>query len=161
MGMSFCVIALGKLREPFFRAAADEYLKRCRRYGAIEEIELPDLPEPSHDSAALVQQVLDKEAESILARVKPSDYVIALAIEGKQLDSLEMSAHLSVLQASEAKRIVFIIGGSLGLGQAVLARANERLSLSRLTFPHQMARVMLLEQLYRSCKIAANERYHK
>lgn len=159
--MSISIIAVGKMKEKPFRAMADEYLKRLSRFGKTEEIELPDLPEPTASSAAIEKQIKDKEGEMILAKIKPTDYVIALTIPGKQWDSPGLSRHMEELMDRGQSSMVFVIGGSLGLSDAVIARANEQLSMSKMTFPHQLARVMLLEQLYRAMKIRAGERYHK
>ena len=159
--MSISIIAVGKMKEKPFRAMADEYLKRLSRFGKTEEIELPDLPEPTASSAAIEKQIKDKEGEMILAKIKPGDYVIALTIPGKQWDSPGLSRHMEELMDRGQSSMVFVIGGSLGLSDAVIARANEQLSMSKMTFPHQLARVMLLEQLYRAMKIRAGERYHK
>ena len=159
--MSIAIIAVGKMKEKPFRAMADEYLKRLSRFGKTEEIELPDLPEPTASSAAIEKQIKDKEGEMILAKIKPTDYVIALTIPGKQWDSPGLSRHMEELMDRGQSSMVFVIGGSLGLSDAVIARANEQLSMSKMTFPHQLARVMLLEQLYRAMKIRAGERYHK
>lgn len=159
--MSLAVIAVGKMKEKPYRAMADEYLKRLSRYEKIEEIELNDLPEPSMTSEAIEEQIKLKEGEEILRRLKPGDRVIAMTIPGKQFTSPELSEHLENLKTRGVSRTVFIIGGSLGLGKNVLDRADEEMSMSKMTFPHQLARVMLLEQLYRACKIAAGEKYHK
>ena len=159
--MSITVIAVGKMKEKPFRAMADEYLKRLSRFGKTEEIELPDLPEPVNSSPAIEKQIKDKEGEAILAKIRPSDYVVALTIPGKQWDSPGLSDHLNTVMERGTSSLVFVIGGSLGLSDAVIARANEQLSMSKMTFPHQLARVMLLEQLYRAMKISAGERYHK
>ncbi len=159
--MRCTVIAVGKMKEKPYRQMADEYLKRLSRYGKFEELEVPDLPESQHASPALEEQVKTREGESILARIRPGDYVIALTIPGKQYTSPALSAHLDHLAAQGAGHIVLVIGGSLGLSGQVLARADEELSMSPMTFPHQLARVMLLEQLYRAMKISAGERYHK
>ena len=159
--MSISIIAVGKMKEKPFRAMADEYLKRLSRFGKTEEIELPDLPEPTASSAAIEKQIKDREGEMILAKIKPTDYVIALTIPGKQWDSPGLSRHMEELMDRGQSSMVFVIGGSLGLSDAVIARANEQLSMSKMTFPHQLARVMLLEQLYRAMKIRAGERYHK
>ncbi len=158
--MSTIILSVGKLKEKPYREMADEYLKRLSRFGKYEEIELPDLPEGG-GSAALEEQVKTKEGEAILSRIKPGDHVIALTIPGKQTDSPALAKHLQELRANGAGRIVFVIGGSLGLGKNVLERADEELSMSRMTFPHQLARVMLLEQLYRSEMILSGGRYHK
>ena len=159
--MQAAILCLGKLREKYWRQAADEYLKRLSRYGRVEEIELNDEPEPGDDSEALAKRVMDREGARLLARVKQGDHVIALCIGGKQWDSVAFSRHLEELQKRGCQRIVFVIGGSLGLGEDVIARADEKLSLSQMTFPHQVARVLLMEQLYRAAKITAGERYHK
>ena len=158
--MSMALICMGRLKEKYWRDAAAEYEKRLTRYTKFETIELPDLPEPQNSSPAIEMQIKEKEGAAILAKLRPDDTVVALCIDGKQLDSVQLSKKLMQLQDS-GKRIVFIIGGSLGLSDAVVARANVKLSFSPMTFPHQLARIMLLEQVYRACKIAAGERYHK
>ena len=159
--MTIAVVGVGRLRERFYRDAADEYLKRLKRFGPVEEIELPDLPEPAHSSPAIEEQIRRREGEAILARVKPGDYVVALCIDGRQMTSEQLAARVRALEDRGVQRTLFVIGGSLGLSDAVVRRADERLSFSPMTFPHQLARVMLLEQLYRARKIGANERYHK
>lgn len=158
--MSTAILCVGKLKEKPYRDMADEYLKRLGRFGKYEEIEVPDLPDGG-GSPALEEQVKAKEGEAILARIKPGDHVICLTIPGRQTDSPQLAKHLQDLRTGGAGRVVFVIGGSLGLGQNVLARADEELSMSRMTFPHQLARVMLLEQLYRGEMISAGSRYHK
>ena len=158
--MSMALVCMGRLKEKYWRDAAGEYEKRLSRYTKFETIELPDLPEPANSSPAIEQQIKEKEGTAILAKIRPEDTVIALCIDGKQLDSVQLSRKLTQIQDS-GKRIVFVIGGSLGLSEAVGARANVKLSFSPMTFPHQLARLMLLEQVYRACKIAAGERYHK
>lgn len=159
--MSITLIAVGKMKEKPYRQMADEYLKRLSRYGKVEEIELPDLPEPTNSSPAIEQQIKDKEGEVILSRIKPGDYVIAMTIPGRQWDSPSLSRHVDELMTRGQSNLVFLIGGSLGLSDKVLARADEEMSMSKMTFPHQLARVMLLEQLYRAMKIRSGERYHK
>lgn len=159
--MTIAVVGVGRLRERFYRDAADEYLKRLKRFGPVEEIELPDLPEPAHSSPAIEEQIRRREGEAILARVKPGDHVVALCIDGRQMTSEQLAARVRALEDRGVQRTLFVIGGSLGLSDAVVRRADERLSFSPMTFPHQLARVMLLEQLYRARKIGANERYHK
>ena len=158
--MTIAVVGVGRLRERFYRDAADEYLKRLKRFGPVEEIELPDLPEPANSSPAIEEQIR-REGEAILARVKPGDHVVALCIDGRQMTSEQLAARVRALEDRGVQRTLFVIGGSLGLSDAVVRRADERLSFSPMTFPHQLARVMLLEQLYRARKIGANERYHK
>ena len=160
--MSTAILCVGKMKEKPYRQMADEYLKRLGRYGKYEEIEIPDLPEPaSGSSEALEEQLKAKEGEAILARIRPGDRVIAMTIGGKRRSSEELAKHIEELKTGGVSRFVFVIGGSLGLGRNVLARADEELSMSPMTFPHQLARVMLLEQLYRAEKINAGERYHK
>ncbi len=158
--MNAAVVCVGRLREKFYAAAAEEYLKRLSRYGKTEIIELPDLPEPANASDADRALVMEKEGQSILSRLKPTDHVIALCVEGPQLTSEAFAGRLSQLEM-RGSRAAFVIGGSLGLSPAVIQRADEKLSLSKMTFPHQLARVLLLEQIYRACKINAGERYHK
>ena len=160
--MSTAILCVGKMKEKSYRQMADEYLKRLGRYGKYEEIEIPDLPEPaSGSSEALEEQLKAKEGEAILAKIRPGDRVIALTIGGKRRSSEELAKHIEEMKTGGVSRFVFIIGGSLGLGRNVLTRADEELSMSPMTFPHQLARVMLLEQLYRAEKINAGERYHK
>lgn len=158
--MNSALICVGRLKERYWREAAAEYEKRLTRFGRFETIELPDLPEPANSSPAIERQIRQKEGEAILAKIREDDVVIALCIEGKQLDSVQLSQKLGELSAS-GRRVVFVIGGSLGLSEAVVSRAQMKLSFSPMTFPHQLARVMLLEQTYRAMKIAAGERYHK
>lgn len=159
--MSITVIAVGKMKEKPYRQMADEYLKRLSRYGKVDEVELPDLPEPVNSSPAIEAQIKDKEGDAILSRIRPGDYVIAMTIPGKQWDSPGLSRHLDELMSRGQSNLVFLIGGSLGLADKVLARADEEMSMSKMTFPHQLARVMLLEQVYRAMKIRSGERYHK
>jgi len=160
--VSVTILCVGKMKEKPYRQMADEYLKRLGRYGKYEEIEIPDLPEPGGGAAeALEEQLKAKEGEAILAKIRPGDRVIAMTIGGKKRSSEELAKHLARLKTGGVSRVAFVIGGSLGLGKNVLERADEELSMSDMTFPHQLARVMLLEQLYRAEKINAGERYHK
>ncbi len=154
------LICMGRLKEKYWRDAAGEYEKRLSRFGRWETIELPDLPEPANSSPAIEDQIRRKEGDAMMAKLKSDDYLIALCIDGKQLDSVQLSDKLGKLSQT-GRRVVFAIGGSLGLGDQVVARADMKLSFSPMTFPHQLARVMLLEQVYRACKIGAGERYHK
>ena len=158
--MNMALICVGRLKERYWREAAAEYEKRLGRFGRFETLELPDLPEPANSSTAIERQIRQKEGEAILAKIREDDIVIALCIEGKQLNSVQLSQKLAELSAT-GRRVAFVIGGSLGLSEAVVARAQMKLSFSPMTFPHQLARVMLLEQTYRALKIAAGERYHK
>ena len=158
--MNMALICMGKLKEKYWRDAAAEYEKRLSRFGKWETIELPDLPEPSNSSAAIEEQIKKKEGEAILSKLRDSDMVVCLCIDGKQLDSVQLSKKMTEL-IDTGRRVVFIIGGSLGLSDEVVRRAQLKLSFSPMTFPHQLARIMLLEQTYRALKIAAGERYHK
>jgi len=158
--MNMALICMGRLKEKYWRDAAAEYEKRLSRFGKFETIELPDLPEPSNSSPAIEEQIKKKEGEAILSKIRDGDVVVCLCIDGKQMDSVQLSGKLTEL-IDTGRRVVFVIGGSLGLSQAVIARAQVRLSFSPMTFPHQLARIMLLEQTYRALKIAAGERYHK
>ena len=159
--MSAAILCVGTMKDNAYREMADEYLKRLSRYGKYEEIEIPDLPEPAGNSVALEEQVKTREGEALLAKIRPGDRVIALTIGGKTRSSEELAKHLADLKTGGVSSLVFVIGGSLGLGKNVLARADEEMSMSPMTFPHRLARVMLLEQLYRAEKINAGERYHK
>lgn len=158
--MNMALICVGRLKERYWRDAAGEYEKRLSRFGRFEEIELPDLPEPANSSPALETQLREREGRAILQRIREDDIVVALCIDGRQMDSVKLSKTLAELGGT-GRRVVFVIGGSLGLSEQVAARAQLRLSFSPMTFPHQLARVMLLEQLYRALKIAAGEKYHK
>ena len=153
--LSVTVLCVGKLRERFYADAAQEYLKRLSRLMPTDE------KEPANPSPALNEAVMRKEGEAILRHIPPKAYVITLCIEGRQLSSEAVAAKLKELFTQGKSDIVFIIGGSLGLHPSVTARADLKLSMSSMTFPHQLARVMLLEQLFRAAKINAGERYHK
>lgn len=159
--MNLRVLCVGRMKEKPYRLMADEYIKRLTRFGKIEEVEVPDLPEPPRGGAEAEEKVREREGEALLERVKGGDYVIALTIPGAQYASEAFSRHLEELALRGHSSVAFVIGGSLGLSRAVLARADEEMSLGPMTFPHQLARVMLLEQLYRARKIASGERYHK
>lgn len=159
--MTTAILCIGKLKESYWKAATDEYAKRLRRFGALEIIECPDLPEPKKPSKADIERILRQEGLSILSQIKPRDHVIALCVGGKAMDSISFSLHIQTLEESGVARAVFVIGGSNGLSPEILQRAQEYLSFSAMTFPHQLARVMLLEQIYRARKVLANETYHK
>ena len=159
--MAVTIICVGKLREKFFADAADEYLKRLKRIMPVSVIELPDEPEPTQPSEKLNEAVMKREGEKMLSRIGAQDHVIAMCIDGKQYESTELAGKIQNLFTQGKSNITFLIGGSLGIHPDVLKRANERMSMSKMTFPHQLARVMLLEQLFRAAKINAGERYHK
>ena len=159
--MRITCVAVGRLRETYFREAVAEYGKRLSRYCKLEIIELQDEKTPDGAGEALEQQIKDREGERILKVLKEDAYVIALAIEGVMPDSVELSRKLERLAVGGRSHLMFVIGGSLGLSGAVLKRADELLSFSAMTFPHQLMRVILLEQLYRSFRIRNHEPYHK
>jgi len=154
-------ITVGKIKEKFMTDAINEYGKRLSRYCKLEIIELQDEKTPDNASAVEEENIKNKEGERILAKIKDGAYVISLAIEGKQLDSVELSQKINDLGVNGTSHIVFIIGGSLGLSDAVKKRSDYLLSFSKMTFPHQLMRVILLEQVYRGFRIANNEPYHK
>ncbi len=155
------IVCVGKIKEKFYRDAAAEYSKRLSRYARIEIVECTDEKTPDNASVDLCDQIKSREGERILSKIKDGDYVIALSIEGKMYSSEALSGHLDKLMVSGKSTIVFVIGGSLGLAEGVLMRANEKLSFSAMTFPHQLMRVILLEQIYRSFRIIKGEPYHK
>ncbi|MBQ6622961.1 MAG: 23S rRNA (pseudouridine(1915)-N(3))-methyltransferase RlmH [Mogibacterium sp.] len=159
--MTINILCIGKLKERYWQDACAEYLKRIGGYSNIRVTELKEVRLPGNASAADERAVVDKEGERLLAKIADGDYVIAMEIGGKMLDSVELSEHLSGLFASGRSTVDFVIGGSLGLSDAVRRRADFALSMSRMTFPHQLARVLLLEQIYRAFKISAGESYHK
>lgn len=155
------IICVGKIKEKFYRDAVGEYTKRLSRYAKTEIIECNDEKTPDGASSDLCSQIKSKEGERILGKIKDTDHVIALAIDGRAYTSEGLSDHFGSLMLAGKSTIVFVIGGSLGLSDQVLKRADEKLSFSALTFPHQLMRVILLEQIYRSFKIMKGEPYHK
>ena len=154
------LLCVGKLKEPFYAAAVAEYQKRLTRHCKLEIVELTEQKLPDNPSPAEIAQALEKEAAAITERLPKGGAVIAMCIDGPQYDSESFARHLADNEM-KGNRQVFVIGGSLGLSKAVIQRADEKISLSKMTFPHQLARVLLLEQIYRACKINAGERYHK
>ena len=159
--MKVRIVCIGKLKEKYWKSAVAEYSKRISGYANIEIVELKESKLPANPSPADEAAVLVRESENILGKIKDNDYVIAMEVEGKQLDSVELSRKIQSTFDTKASTIDFIIGGSLGLSDDVKKRADYGLSFSKLTFPHQMARVMLLEQIYRAFKISSGETYHK
>lgn len=159
--MKITVVTVGKIKEKYFVDAIAEYAKRLSRYCKLEIIQVADEKTPDGASEALEMQIKDKEGERILANIKDGSFVVALAIEGQMLDSEELARKIEKWGVSGISQIVFVIGGSLGLSKAVLNRADYKLSFSKMTFPHQLMRVVLLEQIYRSYRIISNEPYHK
>lgn len=159
--MKITLITVGKIKEKFYTDAIAEYSKRLSRYCKLEIIQVADEKTPDKASEAEERLIKEKEGERILAQIKDGAYVIALAIDGQMLDSEQLAARIEQLGVSGKSQIVMIIGGSLGLSDAVLKRAEYKLSFSKMTFPHQLMRVILLEQIYRSYRIISNEPYHK
>lgn len=158
--MNGTLLCVGKLKEKWQQDGCAEYLKRLSRYGKYEIVAVDDAREPEHPSPALLEQLKDREGEALLKHIRPQDRVICLCIRADAPDSVALSRQLTAW-SGDGRRNVFVIGGSNGLSQAVLRRADAKLSFSNLTFPHGLMRVILLEQLYRAEKIRTGEKYHK
>ncbi|WP_317855467.1 23S rRNA (pseudouridine(1915)-N(3))-methyltransferase RlmH [Chakrabartyella piscis] len=159
--MKITIVCVGKLKEAYWKGAIAEYSKRLGRYLKLEIIELPDEKAPETMSPAQELEVKDKEGLRILKSIKDDAFVVALAVEGKMLSSEELAAFMADKGVRGVSHIAFVIGGSLGLSKEVMKRADYALSFSKMTFPHQMMRVVLLEQIYRAERINRNEPYHK
>lgn len=159
--MKISILCVGKVKEKFYRDAIDEFTKRLSRYCKLDIIEVADEKTPDKASETEVKQIKDKEGERLLKNIKDDAYVICLCIDGKQLDSEELSHKIETLGVQGTSHICFVIGGSLGLADEVIKRADYKLSFSKMTFPHQLMRVILLEQTYRAYRIMNNEPYHK
>ena len=155
------VLCVGKLKEKFYLEAAAEYVKRLQRFCKLELVELPESRLPESPSPAEVQRALAAEAAAIRERLPKGGAVIALCIEGKPCSSVELSRRMEELAVAGKTQLTFLIGGSVGLDESLKQQADWRLSMSPMTFPHHMARIMLLEQLYRAYQIAAGTKYHK
>lgn len=159
--MKITLLTVGKIKEKYLRDGIAEYAKRLSRYCRLEMIEVADEKTPDRASAAEEQQIKELEGTRLLRNIRDSDYVIALAIDGRMLDSVELSGKIESLGVQGKSSIVFVVGGSLGLSDEVLKRADYKLSFSKMTFPHQLMRMILLEQVYRSYRIMHGEPYHK
>lgn len=159
--MNIKIITVGKLKEKYLKAGIAEYAKRLGSYCKLEIIEVNDEKAPENLSDKEMEQVKDKEGERILAKVPAQSYVFALAIQGKEYDSVQFSKQIEQLGIRGQSDITFVIGGSLGLSDAVLKRADEKISFGRLTYPHQLMRLILVEQVYRAFRIMKGEPYHK
>lgn len=155
------VLCVGRVKEKFYADAVNEYKKRLNGRVKLEIVEVKDFPAPDSFSPAEKKAVMDAEGELLLKAVRPSDHVIALAVGGRSTDSETFAGELSALMNAGKSSVDFVIGGSLGLLEAVLSRADDTLSFSRFTFCHQLMRVILLEQVYRAIKILSGESYHK
>ena len=159
--MNISIIAIGKLKEKYWQDAVKEYSKRLGAYCKLQIIELKESPLPANPSAADEEAVKRAEGTEILSKISKGDYVITLEIKGKSFSSEALASKIEELGIEGKSSLVFVIGGSLGLSKEVSERADFKLSFSAMTFPHQMMRVILLEQIYRSFKIIRNETYHK
>ncbi|WHX40610.1 23S rRNA (pseudouridine(1915)-N(3))-methyltransferase RlmH [Mesobacillus sp. AQ2] len=159
--MNISIVTVGKLKEKYFKQGIEEYLKRLGSYAKVEVFEVPDEKAPEELSDNEMVQVKQKEGERILSKIGQDTYVIALAINGKLKSSEELADSLDKLATYGKSKIAFVIGGSLGLSDEVLKRADEQLSFSKMTFPHQLMRLILVEQIYRAFRINRGEPYHK
>lgn len=159
--MNITLVTVGKIKEKYFRDAIAEYEKRLSRYCKLDIIEVADEKTPDKASELLEEQIKQKEAERILKHIREDAYCIALAIDGKKFDSVGFSKHINQLGITGKSNVVFVIGGSLGLHESVMKRADGKISFSDMTFPHQLMRVILLEQIYRCFRIINGEPYHK
>ena len=159
--MKITLITVGKIKEKYLKDAIAEYSKRLSRYCKLEIVEVADEKTPDNASATVEDAIRDKEGERILKYIKEDAYVITLEIAGKMLTSEEMAEKIEKLGVQGTSHIIFIIGGSIGLGREILKRSDYALSFSKMTFPHQLMRVILLEQVYRSYRIINHEPYHK
>ena len=159
--MKITLITVGKIKEKYLKDAIAEYSKRLSRYCKLEIVEVADEKTPDNASATVEDAIRDKEGERILKYIKEDAYVITLEIAGKMLTSEEKAEKIEKLGVQGTSHIIFIIGGSIGLGREILKRSDYALSFSKMTFPHQLMRVILLEQIYRSYRIINHEPYHK
>lgn len=159
--MNITIISVGKLKEKYLKQGINEYTKRLGSYCKLQLIEVPDEKAPENLSEKEMEQVKDKEGEKILSKVKDSDTVIAMAIEGDLISSEQLAKKIENYGINGKSSIVFIIGGSLGLSDMVKKRANVKISFGRITLPHQLMRLVLVEQIYRAFRITAGHAYHK
>ncbi len=159
--MTVNIICTGKLKEDYLRDACSEYVKRLGAFCKLNVIELKPAPLPDSPEPSQIEAALENEAERILAKAGKSGYIISLCIEGKQFSSEELSAEMEKLALNGDGTVSFIIGSSYGLSEKIKAQSKLKLSMSRMTFPHQLARVMLLEQIYRAFMISGKGKYHK
>ena len=159
--MNITIISVGKLKEKYLKDAIAEYSKRLTRYCKLDIIELQDEKTPDNASEKEEELIKEKEGRAILSKIKENAFVVAMDLKGKQLTSEEFATFIENQGIVGNSNIVFIIGGSLGISQEVIKRANEKICFSKMTFPHQLFRVMLLEQIYRGFRIIKNEPYHK
>ena len=159
--MRINIVCVGKIKEKYLKLVIDEFKKRLSKYCKLEIIELEDEKAPENLSDKEMLMIKEKEGKKILSKIKDNSYVIALAIDGKNLSSEELAETINKLGVRGISNITFVIGGSLGLSDEVLSRADYKLSFSKMTFPHQLMRLILLEQVYRAYRINNGEPYHK
>lgn len=160
--MDIKIVAVGKIKEKFYKDAIDEYLKRMQAYNKVEIIEVADEMAAENLSEKELEQVKEKEGERILGKISKEDYVVSLEILGKQIDSIEFAKFIENEMAEGfGRNLVFIIGGSNGLAKEVSQRSNKKLSFGKMTYPHQLMRVILTEQIYRAYRIINGHPYHK
>ncbi|CAD2072370.1 23S rRNA (pseudouridine(1915)-N(3))-methyltransferase RlmH [Phocicoccus pinnipedialis] len=159
--MKLTIITVGKLKEKYWREAVKEYEKRLQKYASVTLIEVADEKEPNNASARDLEIIKEKEANRILSKIKDNQYVVTLEIDGKMYTSEDLSEEYQKWKNTGKSNIVFVIGGSNGIGEDVKKRSNHEISFSKMTYPHQMMKVILLEQLFRVNKILNNEAYHK
>ena len=159
--MEIRILSVGKIKEKYLTAGIEEYVKRLGRYCKLTFCQVPDEKTPDKASGALNEQIKNTEGERLMKHIREQDYVIALAIDGNMLDSVELSRKLGQLGVEGKSSIAFVIGGSLGLSPQILNRADFKLSFSKMTFPHQLMQMILLEQIYRGYRILNHEPYHK
>ncbi|MCR3955672.1 MAG: 23S rRNA (pseudouridine(1915)-N(3))-methyltransferase RlmH [Gudongella sp.] len=159
--MNIDILSVGKIREKYLNEGIKEYSKRLSRYCSLNIMEVDDEKAPEGLSNKEMDIIKSREGERILSKIPTGAYVVALAIEGKQLSSENLSEKLNDIMVEGNSHVVFVIGGSLGLSKDVMKRANMKLSFSKMTFPHQLMRMILLEQIYRAFRIMRNEPYHK
>jgi 23S rRNA (pseudouridine1915-N3)-methyltransferase len=155
------LLACGSMKEKWMRDGMHEYAKRIQAYDKLEIIEVPDEKAPENNSDAQNEKVKEKEGERLLSRIKPDEFVILLDLAGKTMGSVELSEEIDALHTQGKSRIDFVIGGSLGVSKDLIARADYRWCLSKNTFPHQLCRIIVLEQIYRAFRILHHEPYHK
>ena len=159
--MNIQIVSVGKIKEKYLKLGIEEFSKRLSKYCKLDIVELDDEKAPENLSDRGREIVKDKEGNKILSKIKQNSYVIALAIDGKNLSSEELAGHMSYLAVTGNSSLTFVIGGSLGLSDEVMKRADFKLSFSKMTFPHQLMRLILLEQIYRAYRINCGEPYHK
>ncbi|MCQ3035676.1 MAG: 23S rRNA (pseudouridine(1915)-N(3))-methyltransferase RlmH [Bacilli bacterium] len=159
--MNITLLVIGKIKESFLKDGVNEYLKRLSQYTKVDIIELPDEPIPDNPSQGEILRAITKEGDKLLSHISSSDHVITLDLNKKEYTSPDFASYLQKKIDTFGNRIVFVIGGSYGLSDGIKSRANDSFSLGKMTFTHQMTRVLLLEQIYRAFKINNHETYHK